>query len=974
MSQKETEKVSESMNQAAAEYTTNPDLMKWGYSNDTETFNWLWNKYVHKELDLDVNPINVRDVRIFRSGMKEFTKDLRKAGKTSWLAPFKIPAATMRKMPELQKFQDDLVREASFFRKYKVQNQQHSDLIIKHWGDLAAQVGGKASIKEFQRIESDLDAVSHKIETSKNPTQEQYLQREQLRLKYSEFLEGGANPVFKDFDQVMHGVDIETLEGYTPAQKAKWREIDTSVKKIRENGVKILSSALNKVIDTAKMLDQREGSFRKLEDTINLLKDEIKSIEFQSEIDKSGKRPSQADFKATSDLELFGFKKDEPLFLKKYMPHKLLGMVKAVRDANRIMLDGDKNKTQRELIEADWDNFRKSVESAKSRSLLNENVYFSRDPNFFFRAYTNEISQFNFQAHLENNYRRQINKLLELSEKSVNENDRQLEGATEAVMKQMRDVKASLVEIDPRSDTALANLSRLITSVQYFRLMGGNVRSAARNATQRMYEFVHFGFTAHGHARDYYKGASGTDNKAMAEREAERHGLLWYIDKGKSPLARATVRAEGTRGALAEGSDIPAGYKMDTNGVLRKSDATAIIKKASEGASVLAQKTGYLHRVVEDWNRKGTFEIAFALSHMNLKNSPDSWIAKQMKVDPSRAKEDGWEDMKSNWIQRRAGNIAYNAVTDLHFEYSKWAKAPGIRGPAGQVVGQFLHYRFSLFDLMSRWWKDGVKAMKAGDFNREEAWRLYRLGILQSMITGASVGMGLQITSLVNNDVISTADQLFTFMSADRDDPEEMKNLERKTYRQGALSFAGPFVGHAIQFAEWNNWLELDHNGMPQHPTQTIVETDADFTRKQRWKGRSLINSQLARTTTYTFPILVKQGILDALTLELGLFPKQELRDKRSAMGRLVREHIPADVRKLKQPLFPVGWALPDVTIAEGTTPRAIRAKRKGALAGPGKRWSPSVSPSDAAKVLGSLDYMRGESTPGEILREIRGG
>ena len=90
--------------------------------------------------------------------------------------------------------------------------------------------------------------------------------------------------------------------------------------------------------------------------TIVLQGDEIKSIEFQSEIDKSGKRPSQADFKATSDLELFGFKKDEPLFLKKYMPHKLLGMVKAVRDANRIMLDGDKNKTQRELIEADWDN------------------------------------------------------------------------------------------------------------------------------------------------------------------------------------------------------------------------------------------------------------------------------------------------------------------------------------------------------------------------------------------------------------------------------------------------------------------------------------------------------------------------------------------------------------------------------------------------------------------------------------------
>ena len=31
---------------------------------------------------------------------------------------------------------------------------------------------------------------------------------------------------------------------------------------------------------------------------------------------------------------------------------------------------------------------------------------------------------------------------------------------------------------------------RAMTAVTYFRLMGGNIRSATRNATQRFYEFV----------------------------------------------------------------------------------------------------------------------------------------------------------------------------------------------------------------------------------------------------------------------------------------------------------------------------------------------------------------------------------------------------------------------------------------------------------------------------------------------------
>tara|TARA_Y100000310_G_scaffold336063_1_gene419636 strand:+ start:12007 stop:14991 length:2985 start_codon:yes stop_codon:yes gene_type:complete len=972
VSQRENEAVFNGLKEASRLFQTNENIMKWGYhkpEHAAETFNWLFNKYVHKELDLDVNPITKKDIKIFKMGIKEFSKDLGKTGKRQWWSFFKIPAAMMRKIPELQQYQDELLREASFFRRYKIENEAHNQLIVDNWVKLAGEMGGKASIKEFQTLERELDAVS----SIQNPTPEQANKKNQLRKQYGQFIKDGANPVFRDFSDVMHGVDVETLQGYTPSQKAMFREIEGSVKQIRINGVKIMSSALSKVMETAKMLDKREGSYRNLENTMELIKSEIKAIEFQSKIDLEASRPSQADFHAESGMEVLGFKVGDPVYLKKYMPHKLLGMVKMIKDGHRMMLNGDKNKTQKELLEQDWDNFRRSVESATHRSVLAENPYFSRDPAFFFRQYTHEISQFNFQAHLENNYRKQINHLMSLSEKAVNENDAQLEKATEAIFKQMRDMKETLVNIDPASDTSLAHLSRMITSIQYFRLMGGNVRSAARNATQRMYEFVHFGFKAHNTGRGFYRGAGGTNNRQMADAEAKRHGLLWHKEGAKSPLSKAVVQAEVTRGAIAEGSNIPAGYKVGTDGVLRHSESTSILKKGAEGAAKVSTKFGFFHRKVEEYNRKSTFDVAFALAYMNLKNAPNSWLAKQMKIDPSRTKQEGWDGIKDKWVQRRAGNVAYNAVTDIHFEYSKWAKAPGIRGPGGQVVGQFLHYRFSLLDLMSRWWKDGVKAMKAGDFNREEAWRLYRLGILQTMITGASVGFNVQLASLFQNDVVETADRIWSFLSADREDPEEMEELEQKTFSQGVMSFAGPTVGHALQFGEWMNWMELDHNGFPHHPTQQIVDTGDDFKRRQRWKGRQLINSQAARTLTYTYPIAQKQGIIDAFTLEFGLFPKKKLRDKKKAINRLTREHIPGNWRNLESWGWPLGKGLfPDITVADRKTPRGLKRGRKGAVAGPSKNPHQKVSPYELSRVLGSLKYLQGEASPSSVLRDVR--
>ena len=64
--------------------------------------------------------------------------------------------------------------------------------------------------------------------------------------------------------------------------------------------------------------------------------------------------------------------------------------------------------------------------------------------------------------------------------------------------------------------------------------------------------------------------------------------------------------------------------------------------------------------------------------------------------------------------------MAYNATLDIHYEYAKWAKAKGLQTGPGQFLGQFMHYRFSLFDMMYKWMDDAGLSLRSGDFTSDD--------------------------------------------------------------------------------------------------------------------------------------------------------------------------------------------------------------------------------------------------------------
>jgi hypothetical protein len=75
--------------------------------------------------------------------------------------------------------------------------------------------------------------------------------------------------------------------------------------------------------------------------------------------------------------------------------------------------------------------------------------------------------------------------------------------------------------------------------------------------------------------------------------------------------------------------------------------------------------------------------------------------------------------------------------------------------------------------------------------------------------------------------------------------------------------------------------------------------------RTKQYKMLSLINSQLARSWTYSAPLFYQRGIIDAMRLDLGFFPDQDIRDIRDSakkwVDRKVYPHFKLDWLKYKK-------------------------------------------------------------------------
>tara|TARA_R100001594_G_scaffold72139_1_gene106755 strand:- start:260 stop:2308 length:2049 start_codon:yes stop_codon:yes gene_type:complete len=645
-------------------------------------------------------------------------------------------------------------------------------------------------------------------------------------------------------------------------------------------------------------------------------------------VDESGTVTDYKNLQSERDFLELGFKADDRYsnngnvkFSKHYMSQYTLGILKTVKDLEQSVHDNKLSLDQK--IQTEIDSFESIVNVAKNRSPILNPVY-DNDPYFFLKKYVNDVGVFNYKAHVKSTFKKAVDAITNEHLNPAKEKGRGDLVETAQDMKQLlHDVYSEIQHMDPNMDSNVSNMMRIMTSVTYFRLMGGNVRSAARNATQRLWEWVEFGGRAAapfiGQAQRWYGQSGGaTENASKLDRQLKRFGLQWFDGKSKASNAWDAFKgkdsdiSQQSRGALEQSYMKDKTLYVDENGELAIRGKDKISESGARIAANIAGTAGKLHKIVEDWNRSKTFRIGFSLAYQNLQSTSNTFKAQEIlkgaaadKIMAIKGKDYQitYNDLQAkygadtrkvidNWIEKQAGQMAYNSTLDVHFEYAKWNKAKAIKatkentkaaGFAKMGLGQFAHYRFNMINLMHRWFREAGISIKAGDFRSEELMRPLRYGIVQSMLFGATIAARTNFQKLAPDETKEFSKTVYTWLTTDRNDPEQLKKLDKATYGQGGFYFLGPNVNYGMSLYEL-----ITHSSMGERKDERTQFAHMESIKKgiKRDKNQELyeklavINSQLARSTAYTYEVLKGGGGLkDAIYLELGLFPDKEQKE-----------------------------------------------------------------------------------------------
>ena len=423
-------------------------------------------------------------------------------------------------------------------------------------------------------------------------------------------------------------------------------------------------------------------------------------------------------------------------------------------------------------------------------------------------------------------------------------------------------------------NSKLAQASRAITSFQFISKLGLNIRSATRNATQSLQNWVYFGtkgiYTA-------MKDLQSESMKGIVDGEMKKHGFefvnIQELAMPKDLMAQLEVTPEGR--------------------VIEKAPTTGA--KINDWFENVAKITGKPMQWVENKINRGlTFKIAFMSKYRELKNN-DAILRRTL--EKSAKGEDITQKVEREIISK-ASNYGANMVKELHYQYDRFAKPNITKGPVGSVLGQFSTYAINFFNYQAKIAKAGGNDVLAREWNTPEAWRLYRLGMLYTFVTGLSALTNTNFNNLIQNDTMERGVRLKQYMMGDA----EAKKKAFFGLDPITGTFGGPFIsdilriGHAVNFMgmsgpEWtsyaNGYVKF-HNKNKTGATEEIVRT---------------LNTQIGRLVYGTIPRSINgTGVPTLLGQELGLYGTPELSGYKDAMLMPLQKYMPNPVSKYFTP------------------------------------------------------------------------
>ena len=250
-------------------------------------------------------------------------------------------------------------------------------------------------------------------------------------------------------------------------------------------------------------------------------------------------------------------------------------------------------------------------------------------------------------------------------------------------------------------------------------------------------------------------------------------------------------------------------------------------------------------------------------------------------------------------ITRKSSNFAANAVKELHYEYSSFGKPKLLRTAGGSIFGQFATYSVNFWNYQYKIAQEAKDSMLAGDWSSQEAFRLYRLGTLYSVINGMiSPLTNTDIGNLIQHDTYGRIKNIVDAMSSD---PEQRK---KAFFGKGPIigTVGGPFVSDLVTLGNVFGIYDILGNGkLDEHSALGYLAGYQDYADK-RDTGKlydlaRVLNTQVARTVFVTAPRMYNGAGLGTLAaLELGLNPSKELKERKARIIRGIEKTTGIDI------------------------------------------------------------------------------
>jgi len=591
-----------------------------------------------------------------------------------------------------------------------------------------------------------------------------------------------------------------------------------------------------------------------------------------------------------------------PIFSMEVLP--------SLTEASRLILHADKKNPVKDIkkgasvlekiekiFRENQDLHTKLRDNEISNDRASANIFYTLD------AYSKNAGRFNMVTYNTGQYLKVMESLYKFEGTEMENKMRQMEDFI--------DHQYSIISGTRAGDNKTLNdITRAITSYQFFSKLGLNFRSAARNATQSLLNYIHFGGL---NLIKSYRELQDSKMKTRVNDGLADNGIL-FADLKEGYLSNFINRPE---------------YNIEKGIFETKKGLNAdYLHKFADSLDYLAEKTGIPMQVVENrLNRKLTYKIGYSLAWKSMKsentyheklfmNQLDRQLSKEAKFSPSeikRLKANNYRDLQKEgthqrfkkgdsthlqflyeqYLRRKANNAAVWATRELHYDYSATGKSQFMTTKPGAIMFQFQHFSMNYFNYQRKIARNYIEDLSSGLWNTPEGGRAFRLAMLYGVLTPLfeiAVPGGARFSNLVQNDTAERIAQLREFVLEGRADDftiDAKGNLVEYDKREGRGSFygkgpvigllGGPMISDLVTLNNLADLYDLDEDGWAA--MLSGYQDYSDKTKNEKW---GVLWKTINRGTQRIGEFFFGKGTFGSrVQSEFGLFPNQDIIDRR---------------------------------------------------------------------------------------------